>query len=1031
MKGMELDVHTRDRVGVQDFVLLEDFQSEKKFNDNLKKRFKENVIYTYIGNVLVSVNPYKELGIYGDAYIEKYNNFNLYELPPHIFAIADSAYKLMREECRNQCILISGESGAGKTEASKKVLMYLAAASQRTGVVENVKNKLLQSNPVLEAFGNAKTNRNDNSSRFGKYMDVEFNYMGTPLGGHILNYLLEKSRVVHQNQGERNFHIFYQLVMGADDDLLQKLQLRRDPMAYFYLSLGDSPSVQGMDDAAQFKAVRNALSVINFTEEEEQCLMSIVASVLHLGNTGFMEAGGQATIAQDKPVRAISQLLGCQEEELRFALTNRTIEAKGELLSTPLDRDQAIYARDALAKSIYERLFTWLVQKLNTSLATKDKRDTTVIGLLDIYGFEIFHRNSFEQFCINYCNEKLQQLFIELTLKSEQEEYRKEGIEWEPVAYFNNKVICDLIEERHKGIISILDEECLRPGDATDLTFLTKMETNIAQHNHFQSHNLVNNKLKKNLARDEFRILHYAGDVSYKVDGFLDKNNDLLFRDLKKAMTSATNLITKATFLEKELESKKRPETAISQFRTSLNQLMDILMSKEPWYIRCIKPNETKQPQTFDEQTVDHQVKYLGLLENLRVRRAGFAYRRPYGMFLKRYKSLSPATWPTYTGDEREGVQQIMIHLGYNTDQFKLGLTKIFIRFPKTLFEIEETFQQKKHYLASKIKAQYRCFNQRRKYLRMIASVTLIACYWRRHVAKKLLARRRWASEVIRKFLKGFITRHDPINDINAKFVQCVRREYLLRLHKTYPTKILDKSWPKSPNCCNEASSLLQTIHRTWLVRKYCKRVSPEKKAQMELKVLAEELYKGKKRNYLKSLPQPFVNNRLGPAEEALRKNVFEQNVKNRSENTVYNSMVTKFDRHGYKARQRVLIFTNAAIYILDPKDFKLKHRIELKALLGVSVSSLADGLMVLRIPPEMKKDKGDLILDCSSFLIELTTQLVSTVGNKLLITVEQAESIEHNMTSGKHGKIQFANGATPGVVKGKNGTLQVVATNS
>ncbi|XP_022241921.1 unconventional myosin-Ic-like [Limulus polyphemus] len=956
---MENALHTRDRVGVQDYVLLEDFRNEKAFVENLRKRFKENHIYTYIGSVLVSVNPYRDLGIYRKEFIEQYRNVNFFELPPHIFAIADTAYRLMHEECRDQCILISGESGAGKTEASKKILHYLAAASYHAKQVEHVKEKLLNSNPVLEAFGNAKTNRNDNSSRFGKYMDIEFNFLGAPLGGHILNYLLEKSRVAHQNNGERNFHIFYQLVMGADDSTLQRLLLRRDPEFYYYLNQGNSTRVNGIDDAAQFQIVKSALSVIDFTEEEINALFAVVASVLHLGNVGFTEDDGRAVIAQEKSVYSVCKLLGCPEDMLNDALTHRTIEVCGDSVVSPLNRDQAIRARDAIAKAVYERQFKWLVQKLNASLENKDDAGKkTLMGLLDIYGFEIFKNNSFEQFCINYCNEKLQQLFIELTLKSEQEEYRKEGIEWEPVEYFNNKIICDLIEEQHKGIISILDEECLRPGDATDMTFLDKLETVVGSHQHFLSHKIADKRTKKTLCRNEFRLRHYAGDVTYRVEGFLEKNNDLLYRDLKKTMTKTSNLITRTSFPESELLSKKRPDTAATQFKRSLSQLMLILMSKEPWYVRCIKPNDRKQSAVFDDMIVLHQVKYLGLMENLRVRRAGFAYRRPYEVFLKRYKCLCPKTWPSYQGSAKEGVQVLVNHLGYIPDAYRMGKTKLFIRLPQTLFEIEDSFQNKKHDLATIIQAKFRAYDQRKKFLQIKTSAIIISCYWRRYAAKKSLARRRRAAKVIQNFIKGFIRRNEAENETNKYFIRCAKSEYLRRLAHNLPKSVLDKSWPHPPRCCHQASNLLQDMHRKWLMRKYCKSLSAEQKAQLDQKVVAHDLFKNKKQSYPQTVPQPFLENRLTPEQNTMKANAFDNSSNPHGEKTLYCAPVIKYDRHGYKARGRILVVSDRAIYLLDDKDFKQKHRLDFQVLTGLSLTNMTDVILVLRILNNLRNKK-------------------------------------------------------------------------
>lgn len=331
----------------------------------------------------------------------------------------------MVEESRDQCILISGESGSGKTEASKKILKYFSEITSNERI-EHINDMLLSSNPLLEAFGNAQTSHNHNSSRFGKYMDIEFNYLGNPIGGHINIYLLEKSRVVFQNKNEQNFHIFYLLLNGLDDHLLQRLQLKRDPRDYFYLNQNDCFDVIG-----NFQNVQNALNMFAFTDEETFSIFSILASILHLGNVGFFEEDdGRTIISNLKPVSIICKLLDCNETILKNALVSQTIEARSESIVSGLTRDLAIYARDALAKAIYERLFEWLVKRLNHSLQNQSKElRRTLMGLLDIYGFEIFEKNTFEQFCINYCNEKLQQLFIELTLKQEQEEYCREKIE--------------------------------------------------------------------------------------------------------------------------------------------------------------------------------------------------------------------------------------------------------------------------------------------------------------------------------------------------------------------------------------------------------------------------------------------------------------------------------------------------------------------------------------------------------------------------------------------------------------------------
>ncbi|KPJ07027.1 Myosin-IB [Papilio machaon] len=1031
---MEHALQHRERVGVQDFVLLEDYRSEAAFIDNLRKRFNENIIYTYIGNVLISVNPYKNLPIYTEEKAKLYYKKAFFEAPPHVFAIADNAYRSLVYEHREQCILISGESGSGKTEASKKVLEYIASRTNHLRNVETVKDKLLQSNPLLEAFGNAKTHRNDNSSRFGKYMDIQFNFEGAPEGGHILNYLLEKSRVVSQMSGERNFHIFYQLLAGASHDLLRQLKLQGRPEAYKYTTDMQSSVSQKASDAEQFRVVQEAMKVIEIGEAEQREMFQIVASVLHLGNVKFVQndKGYAEILSHDANSGNVADLLKVDPLKLRESLTSRTIDARGDVVNTPLDMEQAQYARDALAKAIYDKLFSWLVSRLNASLAPKEKDPrASVIGILDIYGFEIFPKNSFEQFCINFCNEKLQQLFIQLTLRQEQEEYLREGIEWEPVDYFNNIVICDLIEARHKGIISILDDECLRPGDATDASFLDKLTQHLEGHKHFKSHRNLDSKTQKLMGRDEFCLVHYAGDVTYNVNTFLEKNNDLLFRDMQALMARSDNTIVGTCFKDSKLMSKKRPETAITQFKNSLNDLIKILSSKEPSYIRCIKPNDFKMPMQFDDKLVSHQVKYLGLMENLRVRRAGFAYRRTYEAFLERYKCLSAETWPNYRGEARDGVQCLVSVLKYEKEEYRMGNTKIFIRFPKTLFDTEDAYQLKKNDIATIIQSRWRGYWQRKQYLRMREAAIVIQKWVRRFLAQRLKERRRKAAQVIRSFIKGFITRNGPETPENRRFLGFAKVHWLKRLSTQLPHRLLDLSWPACPATCRQASAELQRLHRAWLARKYRLALSPEDKKQFELKILAESIFKGKKNSYPSSIGERFVTDRLTGEHRVLRDTFMASPSWPTGEQLIYSCEAVKYDRRGYKPRERGLLASQRALYVVDAagrKTYKLKHRLPLDKL-RVVVTNETDQLALIKIPQELKKDKGDLIISVTH-LIEALTIVTDYTKKPELIEIVDTRTIAHNLVNGKQGgTIEVTNGPQPAIQRAKSGNLLVRAS--
>uniref|UniRef100_A0A8C1LXB4 Osteoclast-stimulating factor 1 n=1 Tax=Cyprinus carpio TaxID=7962 RepID=A0A8C1LXB4_CYPCA len=713
--------HNVKQSGVDDMVLLSKI-NEDAIVENLKKRYMDDFIFTYIGPVLISVNPFKQMPYFGEREIEMYQGSAQYENPPHIYALADNMYRNMMIDRENQCVIISGESGAGKTVAAKYIMSYISKVSGGGPRVQHVKDIILQSNPLLEAFGNAKTVRNNNSSRFGKYFEIQFSSGGEPDGGKISNFLLEKSRVVMRNPGERSFHIFYQLIEGASGEQRSSLGITKLDY-YSYLNQSGSYKVDDINDKHDFQETLHAMEVIGISGMDRSLVLQIVAGILHLGNVALVY-----TIVcnyhsdSTKPFSLLlillafpAFLLGMDQRRLKEKLTSGKMDGKwggkSESIDVTLNVEQACFTRDALSKALHSRVFDYLVESINKAMV-KDHQELNT-GVLDIYGFEIFQKNGFEQFCINFVNEKLQQIFIELTLKAEQEEYVQEGIRWTPIEYFNNKIVCDLIESKLNppGIMSILDDVCATmhaKGEGADQTMLQKLRMQINNHEHFNSWN------------QGFIIHHYAGKVSYDAEGFCERNRDVLFTDLIELMQSSEIPFIRALFPENlNAEKKGRPTTAGSKIKKQANDLVSTLMKCTPHYIRCIKPNETKKPKDWEESRVKHQVEYLGLKENIRVRRAGYAYRRFFRKFLNRYAILTKESWPTWRGDERQGVMHLLRSVNMDQDQYQLGHTKIFIKAPESLFLLEETRERKFDGYARAIQTAWRKYCGRKKYVQM------------------------------------------------------------------------------------------------------------------------------------------------------------------------------------------------------------------------------------------------------------------------------------------------------------------------
>ncbi|XP_050236571.1 myosin-9 isoform X2 [Mercurialis annua] len=639
---------------------------------NLATRFEINEIYTYTGNILIAVNPFQRLPILYDAYMmERYKGAQLGELSPHVFAIADVAYREMMNERKSNSILVSGESGAGKTETTKMLMRYLAYLGGNKDVEgRTVEQQVLESNPVLEAFGNAKTVRNKNSSRFGKFVEIQFDERGRISGAAIRTYLLERSRVCQISDPERNYHCFY-LLCAAPPEEIEKYKLG-NPKSFHYLNQSSCYKLVDVDDAHDYLATRRAMGVVGISEKEQDAIFRVIAAILHLGNIDFTkEEDIDSSVVKDESkfhLQMTAALLMCDPQSLEDALCKRVMITPEEVIKKSLDPLGAAVSRDGLAKTIYSRLFDWLVDKINVSIG-QDPNSKCLIGVLDIYGFESFKNNSFEQFCINFTNEKLQQHFNQHVFKMDQHEYIKEKIDWSYIDFVDNQDVLDLIEKKSAGIIALLDEACMFPK-STHETFSEKLYKTFKDHKRF---------IKPKLTRTDFTIVHYAGEVQYQSDQFLDKNKDYVVPEHQDLLSASQCSFVESLFpsIYEETTKSTKFSSIGSQFKIQLQQLRDILNSTEPHYIRCVKPNNSSEPYVFDNVSVMQQLRSGGVLEAIRIKCAGFPAHMTFSEFLQRFGMLAPQI-RRGNYEEKEACKLVLEKM--ELTGYQLGLTKVFLR---------------------------------------------------------------------------------------------------------------------------------------------------------------------------------------------------------------------------------------------------------------------------------------------------------------------------------------------------------------
>lgn len=807
-------------VGENDLTALS-YLHEPAVLHNLKVRFVESkLIYTYSGIILVAMNPYKQLPIYGDAIIHAYSGQNMGDMDPHIFAVAEEAYKQMARNNKNQSVIVSGESGAGKTVSARYAMRYFATVSRSSSNAQ-VEDKVLASNPITEAVGNAKTTRNDNSSRFGKYTEISFDKSYQIIGANMRTYLLEKSRVVFQSENERNYHIFYQLCASAKRPEFKHLKLE-SAEEFTYTNMGGNTVIEGVNDRDNMMETEKTFTMLGLKEDFQMDIFKILAAILHLGNVQIAAVGDERSSVSldDKHLNIFCELLDLESDKMAQWLCHRKIITSSETVIKPMTKFQALNARDALAKKLYSHLFDFIVERINKALQFTRKQHT-FIGVLDIYGFETFDVNSFEQFCINYANEKLQQQFNLHVFKLEQEEYMKENIPWTLIDFYDNQPVIDLIEAK-MGILELLDEECLLP-QGTDENWLQKLYNNFVNKNPLFE--------KPRMSNSSFTIQHFADKVEYKSEGFLEKNRDTVYEVLIDILKNSkfqlcanffqdssvsTGLFNSSIKVKSAKTVVKPPNkqfrtTVGNKFRTSLYLLMETLNATTPHYVRCIKPNDEKLAFEFDSKRVVQQLRACGVLETIRISSQSYPSRWTYIEFYSRY-SILMSQHERSLNDKKQICKIVLQRLIQDPSQYQFGRTKIFFRAGQVAY-LEKLRSDKLRQACIMIQKNMRGWLQRKKFLHIRQAAITIQQYFRgqRTVRQAITAtalKEAWAAIIIQKHCRGYLVRRlCQLIRVAALTIQAFTRGFLAR--KRY-RKMLEE----------HKAIILQKYARAWLARR-------------------------------------------------------------------------------------------------------------------------------------------------------------------------------------------------------------------
>ncbi|XP_037911056.1 unconventional myosin-Ib isoform X2 [Hermetia illucens] len=846
---------------------------------------------------------------------------------------------------------------------------------------QKIRDQVACSTVFLEAMGSATTTKNNNSSRYGKFFDIEIDFKGDPIGIHITHYMLEKTRITQINCGERNFHIFYQLLLGADIQFLKSLKLYRNLDKYELLKNTSGTE----DDKNNFYFTKKSLETLGFASDEIHSIFRMLAVVLKLGNFVFVpvtniDGSEGCQVSNDYELQETAQLLNLDAQILLNCLTRANPLWVHEDNGTELDARQASLTRNTLCRTLYGRLFTWIVNRINDNLKSTQREKN--LALLDFYGFEILDNNSFEQLAINYCNEKLHQSFLQGILKYRQELYVREGLEWSRIDFFDNASICELIDKSNYGILSLLNE----PHVTTNEALLVRIQQCCAGHPNFISSSCM-------MTTMSFKIRHFAGVVTYSIHGFLEKNSDVLAKSISAGLFQSKMSLVQSLFPEgNPKRTSKKPTSLSSNLRTQLQTLLSIINNRRNHYAFCIKPNESRQQKCFELALVQHQVRYMSLMPLVNLYRTGHCFHMTHAKFFQRYKLLNSVTWPHFDrGNIVEGIALIIRNVPLPSAEFTLGTKHVFIRSPRTVYELEEFRKGRLDDLAVLIQKTFRMYMKRKRFLQLRESQIIISSAWRtwrecrfgvpftgrRHLwSLYRIARDEYRSIKHRKQVEW------AIKVIYKHYIKWKIRQFFLTLpHRLPPNTMspLSTEWPTAPKFLTETSRILRNIYHRWRCYIYRRSFDQTSRNRMREKVTASIIFKDRKASYPKSVGHPFIGDYVRLRHNQQWK---KYSVETNDQYVVFADIINKITRSSGKFVPILLVLSTSSMLLLDQRTLQVKYRVPAAEIYRLSLSPYLDDVAVFHVKAsEFGRKKGDFVFQ-TGHVIEIVTKLFLVIQN-------------------------------------------------